>query len=135
MLLLGSEVNFLHVIPPRQRAFTTLGRCVKECTEQVTSRSSFIFFHCSDSNVCYDFTQGLSPGGVKVLSGVLHSHLAGRRMRLRHLRGGRELPPILSDESYDFNFQRSRAPAPRSEAVVLPGDELLLECEYDTSAR
>ena len=41
MLLLGSEVNFLHVIPPRQRAFTTLGRCVKECTEQVTSRSSF----------------------------------------------------------------------------------------------
>lgn len=37
MLLLGSEVNFLHVIPPRQRAFTTLGRCVKECTEQVTS--------------------------------------------------------------------------------------------------
>ena len=37
MLLLGSEVNFLHVIPPRQRAFTTLGRCVKECTEQVMS--------------------------------------------------------------------------------------------------
>ena len=42
MLLLGSEVNFLHVIPPRQRAFTTLGRCVKECTEQVgTALHSF----------------------------------------------------------------------------------------------
>ena len=37
MLLLGSEVNFLHVIPPRQRAFTTLGRSAKECTEQVKS--------------------------------------------------------------------------------------------------
>ena len=85
-----------------------------------------ILMHC---------TQGLSPGGVKVLSGVLHSHLAGRKMRLRHLRDGRELPPILSDESYDFNFQRSRAPSPQSEGVVLPGDELLLECEYDTSAR
>ena len=95
----------------------------------------FFLFYCSDSAECYNFTQGLSPGGVKVLSGVLHSHLAGRKMRLRHLRGGRELPPILSDESYDFNFQRSRAPSPQSEAVVLPGDELLLECEYDTSAR
>ena len=66
---------------------------------------------------------------------MLHSHLAGRKMRLRHLRDGRELPPILSDESYDFNFQRSRAPSSHSEGVVLPGDELLLECEYDTSAR
>ena len=49
--------------------------------------------------------QGLSPSGVRVLSGVLHSHLAGRRVRLRHLRGGRELPPLLADEAYDFNFQ------------------------------
>ena len=34
-----------------------------------------------------------------------------------------------------LNLQRSRAPSPDSEGVVLPGDELLLECEYDTSAR
>ena len=35
MLLVGSEVNFLHMIPPEQKSFKTLGRCTSECTEKV----------------------------------------------------------------------------------------------------
>jgi len=55
---------------------------------------------------CRQF-QSLDGEGIFILNGVLHSHLAGREMRLRHLRGGRELPLILEDNNYDFNFQAS----------------------------
>ena len=52
----------------------------------------------------YNF-QGLDSDGIYILNGVLHSHLAGRQMRLRHIRKGKELPVILQDNNYDFNFQ------------------------------
>merc|ERR1719509_707624 len=54
-------------------------------------------------------------------------------MRLRHIRNGIELPVILEDNHYDFNFQASRVP--RTETMVYPGDDLLLECDYETSSR
>ena len=110
MILVGTEVNFLHVIPPFQKDFQTLGRCTSECTRK-----------------------GLPPDGIHLLSGVLHSHLASRKMRLRHLRNGRELPTIMEDNNYDFNFQSSRSP--KHEVLIKPGDELLLECDYETSER
>ena len=51
--------------------------------------------------------QSLDDDGIFILNGVLHSHLAGREMRLRHVRDGRELPLILEDSNYDFNYQAS----------------------------
>ena len=42
MLLLGSEVNFLHMIPPQQEMYKTIGRCTAECTQNV--RLSFTVF-------------------------------------------------------------------------------------------
>ena len=110
MLLLGSEVNFLQFIPPRQEIFRSVGHCTADCTRQ-----------------------GLPESGINIISGVLHSHLAGRKMRLRHVRDGVELPLILEDNNYDFNFQASRVP--RKETVVYPGDHLMLECDYETSSR
>jgi len=110
MMLLGSEVNFLQFIPPHQASFISTGHCTAQCTQE-----------------------GLPETGIKIISGVLHSHLAGRKMRLRHIRNGIELPVILEDNHYDFNFQASRVP--RSETIVYPGDELLLECDYETKAR
>jgi len=110
MLLVGSEVNFLQFLPPLQPDFKTVGLCSADCTEE-----------------------GLPASGIKIISGVLHSHLAGRRMRLRHVRNGIELPLVLEDNHYDFNFQASRVP--RTETVVRPGDDLILECEYDSSTR
>jgi len=110
MLLVGSEVNFLQFIPPKQDLFTSIGHCTSECTKQ-----------------------GIPESGIRIISGVLHSHLAGRKMRLRHIRNGIELPVILEDNHYDFNFQASRVP--RTETVVYPGDQLLLECDYETSTR
>ena len=37
-----------------------------------------------------------------------HSHLAGRSIRTRHFRNGVELQEIISEKSYDFNFQQTR---------------------------
>lgn len=110
MILLGSEVNFLHLIPPLQESFTTVGRCTSACTQK-----------------------GLDGDGITILHGVLHSHLAGRKMRLRFIRNGQELPMIAEDNNYDFNYQVSREPP--IETKVLPGDELLLECDYNTRFR
>ena len=39
MLLVGSEVNFLHMMPPKQQAFKTLGRCTSDCTKEVKLQS------------------------------------------------------------------------------------------------
>lgn len=129
MLLVGTEVNFLHLVPPLQNEFTTVGRCMTHCTRKVHS-VSFVLI-CPQCGIASCF-QGLTEG-VTILNGILHSHLAGRKMRLRHVRGGKELPTILEDNNYDFNYQASRRPA--NKTVVLPGDELLLECQYNTAKR
>ena len=78
--------------------------------------------------------QSIPDDGIQILNGVLHSHLAGRKMRLRHIRNGQELPVILQDNNYDFNFQASRQPL-KGRGKILPGDEMILECDYQTSGR
>lgn len=71
--------------------------------------------------------------GINVVSVVLHSHLAGRRMSLKHIRRGKELPPIVQDNQFDFDYQQSHTLG--REVQVLPGDELVAECVYDTRGR
>ena len=36
MMLIGTEVNFLHMIPPLQNSFLSLGRCTSDCTSIVS---------------------------------------------------------------------------------------------------
>lgn len=71
--------------------------------------------------------------GIKLVSVVLHSHLAGKKLRLRHIREGRELPRIAEDDNYDFNYQQARVLP--EEVAVFPGDELVTECVYQTPNR
>ncbi|KAJ1521461.1 hypothetical protein ONE63_003129 [Megalurothrips usitatus] len=110
ILSTGIAVSPLHMIPPQQKAYTTFGYCPSPCTNKL-----------------------LPSDGIKVISVVLHSHMAGSRMELRHLRNGKELPRIAQDRHYDFNYQQSRR-LPR-EITVLPGDELVTECVYKTVNR
>jgi len=49
---------------------------------------------------------------------------------LRHIRNGKELDPLAYDNHYDFNYQEYRKLD--KEVTILPGDELIMECEYDT---
>ena len=55
---------------------------------------------------------------VTVVAYMLHSHLAGHGLRIRHVRDGVELPYLAVDNSYDFNFQEFRRPP--QEIVIKP---------------
>lgn len=48
--------------------------------------------------------QGLD-GDIQLFNVILHTHLAGTAVRVRHMRNGQELPFIGKDDTYDFNFQ------------------------------
>jgi hypothetical protein len=43
--------------------------------------------------------QALPAKGLQVLAGILHAHLLGRAVTLRHIRDGKELPPILAGDN------------------------------------
>lgn len=70
-------------------------------------------------------------------------------MKLRHIRGGRELAPIaqvcipyplshqdffksvlLQDNNYDSNYQQPRMLS--QEVTIMPGDGIITECTYST---
>ncbi|XP_069156757.1 DBH-like monooxygenase protein 1 [Procambarus clarkii] len=110
VLSIGLEPSWKHLIPPRQRTVLSEGHCVAECTQAA-----------------------LPTTGINVFAVILHTHLLGRKVRVRHLRQGRELEPIAQDNNYDFNYQEYRAlKIPRT---VLPGDHLIGECTYNSRER
>ncbi|XP_071518890.1 DBH-like monooxygenase protein 1 [Panulirus ornatus] len=110
LMVVGHDVSPKLIIPPNQSSWLTVGHCHGSCTGEV-----------------------LPSGGVHVLQGLLHSHLLGSAISLRRVREGQELPAILQDMSYDFNYQQSRML--KQEVTILPGDHLITECNYDSSRR
>jgi hypothetical protein len=106
----GVVLSTLHFIPPYQREYRTAGYCSMDCTKEMFPKE-----------------------GIHVVSVMLHSHLAGRKLKLRHIRAGKELPPLAQDDHYDFNYQQSRALS--QDVIILPGDGLVTECTYSTVGR
>ena len=78
-------------------------------------------------------TEALLPPvtGINVTAVFLHMHLVGKSAALRQFRNHVELPPIASEPYWDFNFQDLDL---GDEVTILPGDELLTQCTYDTSS-
>ncbi|XP_059472365.1 MOXD1 homolog 2-like [Neocloeon triangulifer] len=110
VLSVGMDPNWRHIIPPGQPAVVSEGHCIGTCTQRSLPRQ-----------------------GVQVFGVMLHTHLLGRRVRLRHIRGERELAPLASDSNYDAGYQEfRRLPNPTQ---VMPGDHLISECVYNSSAR
>lgn len=70
--------------------------------------------------------------GIKIISATLHSHVAGRKMKLRHVRNGVELDRIIEDDTYDFNYQQVRQL--ENETTILPGDYLITDCAYEVGS-
>ncbi|KAH1015716.1 hypothetical protein HUJ04_007058 [Dendroctonus ponderosae] len=110
ILMTGVAPSTLHFIPPYQKEYKTAGYCSLDCTKEVFPKD-----------------------GINVISVMLHSHLAGRKLKLRHIRAGKELQPLAQDERYDFNYQQSRALS--QDTTILPGDGLITECTYSTLNR
>lgn len=58
------------------------------------------------------------PSGIHVFAVLLHAHLAGRGIRLRHFRKGAEMKLLAYDDDFDFNFQEFQYL--REEQTILP---------------
>eukprot|EP01084_Bolivina_argentea_P093079 167422_1 len=70
--------------------------------------------------------------GIRVFANLLHAHIASRSLRVRQIRNGIELPPIDTNDAYDFNYQQFIA---TDEISILPNDKIIVECVWNTSLR
>ncbi|XP_064600938.1 DBH-like monooxygenase protein 1 [Liolophura sinensis] len=84
---MGMNVYEGHVIPPYHKEFLSEGACSSDCLSQ---------------------GMGNQTDEIQVFAVFLHAHLAARKIRLRHIRDGKELDVIAQDNNYDFNFQETR---------------------------
>jgi len=60
----------------------------------------------------------------------LHAHFKSTEIRVRHIRGDEELPYLAWNRNYDFDYQQSILLDEITQ--ILPGDEIIVECTYDT---
>ncbi|ODM90036.1 DBH-like monooxygenase protein 1 [Orchesella cincta] len=108
LLIVNHDTSPVLTIPPNSKNFIVSGHCSSACTENE-----------------------LPEDGVTNFNNLFHSHLAGRKMKLRHFRGNNELSWVDVDDQYDFNYQQNK---PLSTYVkVERGDQLTVECTYDIS--
>ncbi|XP_041716334.1 DBH-like monooxygenase protein 2 homolog isoform X1 [Coregonus clupeaformis] len=101
-----------YAIPPNATAFHSYGLC---------NTSHF-------SDILPDPVPDLS-----VFSVVLHTHLAGRKVRAGHIRNGEQIDFLGLDEN--FNFEMQQATNLGNIKTIKPGDEIVVECTYNTTNR
>ncbi|XP_077020640.1 DBH-like monooxygenase protein 2 [Tamandua tetradactyla] len=112
VLQLGFFTFPIHFIPPRAESFMSYGLCKTDKFEE-TNRAPVPDIH--------------------VYGYLLHTHLAGRALQAVQYRNGTQLQIICKDDAYDFNLQETRDLPYRVE--IKPGDDLLVECHYQTLDR
>ncbi|KAH8272039.1 hypothetical protein KR018_007398 [Drosophila ironensis] len=110
IMISGVSISDTQIIPPGQTLYRNVGICGPSC-------SSMMF----------------PENGIKLISAALHSHKAGRKLSLRHVRAARELKRIIEDENYDYKNQQTYELV--NETIILPGDYLITDCAYDTKLR
>ncbi|XP_050995493.1 DBH-like monooxygenase protein 2 homolog [Labeo rohita] len=111
ILMTGLAVAPGYAIPPKAKSFLTYGLCDTAYIPQVLE----------------------TPQDFQVFAVMLHTHLAGRKVRVGHFRGGKQIDLLAVDENYDFEFQKVTNLG-KSKTVKL-GDKLLVECTYNTENR
>jgi hypothetical protein len=83
-LMIGHDVNPSLLVPPNTDDFVVAGHCSSECTNQ------------------------FPEGGLTVFNSLLHSHLSGRKLKIRQFRDGQEQIWPDFDNHYDFDYQQNR---------------------------
>uniref|UniRef100_A0A8C1G460 Monooxygenase, DBH-like 1, like n=1 Tax=Cyprinus carpio TaxID=7962 RepID=A0A8C1G460_CYPCA len=111
VLMTGLAVAPGYAIPPKARSFLTYGLCDTAYIPEVLE----------------------TPHDLQVFSVMLHTHLAGRKVRVGHFRGGKQIDFLAVDENYDFEYQDVMNLG-KTKTVKL-GDKLLVECTYNTENR
>ncbi|KAH3863952.1 DBH-like monooxygenase protein 1 homolog [Dreissena polymorpha] len=112
LLMTGVTVDPTHIIPPREQNFMTTGFCHRDCLN--TGLSEY-------------------PEGVNVFAVWQHAHLIAKSVKTRHFREGVELEPLAHEEHFDFNYQDYRYMTKHT--TLKMGDELVVECVYETMAK
>ncbi|XP_026113971.1 DBH-like monooxygenase protein 2 homolog [Carassius auratus] len=107
----GLAVTPGYAIPPKAKSFLTYGLCDTAYIPEVLQ----------------------TPHDLQVFSAMLHTHLAGRKVRVGHFRGGKQIDFLAVDENYDFEYQEVTNLG-KTKTVKL-GDKLLVECTYNTENR
>ncbi|XP_051954256.1 DBH-like monooxygenase protein 2 homolog [Xyrauchen texanus] len=112
VLMTGLGVYPGYAIPPNAKSFLTYGLCDTAYIPRVLSET---------------------PQDLQVFSVMLHTHLAGRKVRVGQFRQGKQIDLLAADENYDFEFQEV-VNLGKTKTVKL-GDKLLVECTYNTESR
>ena len=109
-LQIGIPVHPIRQFIPQGLNTVNVGFCGSECTES-----------------------GIPAEGVNIFANLLHAHLLGKAMSLKHIRDGVELETLDLNEHYDFNYQQMTIiPGARK---LLRGDKLIMSCHYDSSSQ
>ncbi|XP_067274110.1 DBH-like monooxygenase protein 2 homolog [Pseudorasbora parva] len=111
ILTTGLAVAFGYIIPPKAKSFLTYGLCDTAYIPKVLE----------------------TPHDLQVFSVMMHTHLAGRKVRVGHFRGGKQIDLLAVDENYNFEYQEVTNLG-KTKTVQL-GDKLLVECTYNTENR
>lgn len=110
MLEVGVNVDAYQIIPPYSDSFLSRGYCHENCLSEM-----------------------LGDGEIHIFADLLHAHLIGKSLSTRIVRNGVELPPLLEDKNYDFDYQEQRLL--KEERTIKKGDSLITDCYYDSSQR
>ncbi|KAL2101939.1 hypothetical protein ACEWY4_003700 [Coilia grayii] len=108
VIMAGLAVTGGYGIPPNASSFHTYGMC--------------------DTSKLFE-----TGADLQVFAAALHTHLAGRKVRVGHYRDGKQLGFMALEEHYNFEFQQVKNLG-KTKTVEM-GDTLLVECTYDTSNR
>ncbi|XP_044233435.1 DBH-like monooxygenase protein 2 homolog [Thunnus albacares] len=80
------------------------------------------------------FSQLMNPvPDLQVFAVLLHTHLAGRKVRLGHFRNGKQIDFLALDENYNFEIQETISLG--NIKTIKPGDDIVVECTYNTTGR
>ncbi|XP_014663258.1 PREDICTED: LOW QUALITY PROTEIN: DBH-like monooxygenase protein 1 [Priapulus caudatus] len=110
-LEIGNEVTAFMQIPPHYDTPLTMpGYCFPACTEDA-------------------FPQD----GINVFAVYLHAHLTAKAIRVLILRKDGTVELMAADENFDFNYQYNKFFD--NEVKIMPGDGLMVECDYETKDR
>ncbi|XP_066533882.1 DBH-like monooxygenase protein 2 homolog [Hoplias malabaricus] len=112
VLRTGLEVAPGYAIPPNATDFLAYGLCDTSFIQQVIPERA---------------------QDLQVFSVILHTHLAGRKVRVGHFRKGIQIDFLLKDDNYNFEFHQITNLG-KTKTVQL-GDKLLVQCTYNTEDR
>ena len=101
ILATGITPTGVHIIPPKQFKFTSRAYCDNPCTHlviinKIGLRIRIVF---SILLLIFKIFQMFPETGIKIVSVGFHTHSAGRQVRLRHIREGKELQ-IITEVKY-----------------------------------